>query len=995
MKRLRLVAVLWVAFLCGCGSSSGVAGLGGSSSGSSSSSSSSSSGSSSSGGAASYILTVAAAGSGSGDVTSVPEGIDCGSRCTQGYTAGVAVTLTATPASGSSFSGWSGDCSGTGACQLTLDAPHQVTATFAVSTAAQKTLQVKKAGVSNGTVTSDPAGIQCGALCSAQFAQGTVVTLTPTPDIGAVFTGWSGACTGTASCQLALTADTVVTATFDGGPGAPQGLTLGGDTHVHDDHSYDGSLPRQISNDTLPGNVSVADQIGWGELKGLDFMPLTDHRTYTQQYDPLWQSSKLILVPGEEANGSPHATVHGGIDSIVQQANPPGGPGWVSLQQSIWNAHSEDANWGTAHPDDGETNDDGTPNDNANAVGVDTVEVWNKASGPDAEIDYAENRWNAGYRFGVAGACDDHFKELWLIAGPSSPTTQVFAPRKSELGIVSGLRSGHTAVYSGFPGTPMVTLEADFQKDGVFEAIQGDEVVAAPGTHGQLRITVNNGFGTTVYLYQSPGRSAGPLKTFHPGLIPFSSTYLVDVDAGTDPSWYRVEVRGVGLPSGIDTSNLTLQSLVLFNQLRAVASPIFVSPTLATAQPAVPIPADQGVDDGARTVLGSQGNFTGFPDVAQSKAYTHVVAELHQAGASHIQYLRTGAAGTAAPVDLVPASSDARFPRVAAAGSDVWVVWQDDRAGELPYRTAIYMRHSPDEGATWEPEVAIRSPDQGRAEHPVIATTAGKVLVAWQEIASGKPFDVWAQMLGGAGAPVNLSAAGKSFNAASPLDTRTARYPASVWPTVAAANGSFAVAWQDDREDKDPLWTGGTGYGEGTEPDDWQIYATQLPAGQSVWTTPAYLGAHDHADRHPTLAYAGDGSLVAAWDTKILQPAGVFTSILSASQATAGASWSAPQAVALDANSGAEFPRLGLDGAGNVVLVRQDTRSADWRWRLVATHRLADGSWAAPTVIPGKGNNLWPVLSGGTLVFVSSRDAQRLQRDRTQEIYSMTVPAAP
>ncbi|MFI4978833.1 MAG: hypothetical protein ACHQIO_00620 [Nevskiales bacterium] len=906
------------------------------------------------------------------------------------------VTLTATSASGSVFTGWSGDCSGTGSCQVFMDRVRNVTPNFELATDPQQTLQLIKAGGSSGRVSSSPTGIDCGAQCTAEFTRGTVVTLTATPDAGAVFSGWSGACTGTATCQVTLGADMQVTASFvNASAAAPQGMLLSGDTHVHDDHSSDGSLPRQLSGDKLPGNVSVADQISEGELQGLDFMPLTDHRTYTQQYDPLWRSSKLILVPGEEANGSPHATVHGAIDTIVQQASPAGAPSWVNLQQSIWNAHSQDANWGTAHPDDGEMNADGTPNANANAVGMDTVEVWNRASAPDTEIDYAEGRWNLGYRFGIAGACDDHFKELWSVSGPGMPTTQVFSPRKTALGVVAGLRSGRTAVYSGFAGTPSASLEGDFQNDGVFEAMQGDEVIATPGTKGQLRLTVQNGFGTTVFLYQAPGRSAGAIQTFMPDSVSLTSTYLIDVTAGPGPTWFRAEVRGPGEPAGL-TGLTALNFEVLFDQLRAVTSPIFVSPSVVAAQPAVPLPADQGTDDGARNVLGTPGQFAGFPDVARSKTFTHVVAEVHQNGTSHIQYVRVGAAGNAAPLDLAPTSSDARFPHVAAFGTDVWVVWQDDRNGELPYRTAVFMRHSSDEGATWEPEVLVRNPENGRAEHPSIATDGnGRVMVAWQEIGNGVPFDVWAQLINIDAEPVNLSAPNKTFAEASPLDTRSARYPASVWPTVAASStGEFAVAWEDDREDKDPLWTGGYPYGSGTDPDDWQIYVTTRPAGLSGWLTPTSLGSHTQADRHPTLAYAADGSLVAAWDAKNLSSSGANLSILSSSF-TAKAGWSAVVPVSLDTNTGGEYPRLGLDGSGNVVLVRQDSRSTDWRWRVLATSRAADGSWGTGTVIQGKGLNMWPALSGGTLVFASTRDAQRLQRDHTQEIYTMQVPTNP
>ncbi len=77
-----------------------------------------------------HTLTVSKSGTGSGTVTSNPSGIDCGSDCSETYNQGTGVTLTATPASGSTFSGWSGACSGTGPCQVTINGPIAVTASF-------------------------------------------------------------------------------------------------------------------------------------------------------------------------------------------------------------------------------------------------------------------------------------------------------------------------------------------------------------------------------------------------------------------------------------------------------------------------------------------------------------------------------------------------------------------------------------------------------------------------------------------------------------------------------------------------------------------------------------------------------------------------------------------------------------------------------------------------------------------------------------------------
>jgi len=73
-------------------------------------------------------LTVSKTGAGA--VTSNPAGINCGSTCTASFNSGTTVTLTATPSAGSVFAGWSGACSGTGPCSLTLSAATSTAATF-------------------------------------------------------------------------------------------------------------------------------------------------------------------------------------------------------------------------------------------------------------------------------------------------------------------------------------------------------------------------------------------------------------------------------------------------------------------------------------------------------------------------------------------------------------------------------------------------------------------------------------------------------------------------------------------------------------------------------------------------------------------------------------------------------------------------------------------------------------------------------------------------
>ena len=160
-------------------------------------------------------ITAAKAGAATGIVGSSPAGIDCGTACSYTYPAGAAVTLAATPASGSIFKGWtSGGCSGTDPCTLTGNGSVTVTATFAALSA--YTLTVNKTGP--GTVSSSSGGISCGSTCSASYAGGSVVTLKAVPREGAHFDGWSGGgCSGTGTCTVTLNTAMSVTAGFSRG----------------------------------------------------------------------------------------------------------------------------------------------------------------------------------------------------------------------------------------------------------------------------------------------------------------------------------------------------------------------------------------------------------------------------------------------------------------------------------------------------------------------------------------------------------------------------------------------------------------------------------------------------------------------------------------------------------------------------------------------------------------------------------------------------------
>ena len=234
----------------------------------------------------SYPLIVFKSGTGSGTVASSPSGIDCGTTCSARFPKGTEVTLTATPDTGSTFTGWSGDCSGPGACKVTTNSAISVTAAFTakqyevtatvsggngtvfpsrqainyggiatitinprtgyrvaaitdnglsmpvtrpyvisyvtephavvVTFSSKYLLTVSKQGTGEGRVVSAPAAIDCGTTCSGNLNQGTVVTLSAAPQAGSVFTGWSGGCSGTRpTCRMTMKSAVNVMATFD------------------------------------------------------------------------------------------------------------------------------------------------------------------------------------------------------------------------------------------------------------------------------------------------------------------------------------------------------------------------------------------------------------------------------------------------------------------------------------------------------------------------------------------------------------------------------------------------------------------------------------------------------------------------------------------------------------------------------------------------------------------------------------------------------------
>jgi hypothetical protein len=162
------------------------------------------------------VLTVHTSSNATGTITSNPTGINCGTSCSGKFSVDTHVTLNAQPASGATFVGWGGACTGAGSCTLRLAANTFVTGNFsAPAKLLDYMLSVAFSGPGSGNVMSSPAGISCPETCAATFPSGTQVQLTATAESNSTFGGWGGACSGTGNCSVDVNADRGVVASFN------------------------------------------------------------------------------------------------------------------------------------------------------------------------------------------------------------------------------------------------------------------------------------------------------------------------------------------------------------------------------------------------------------------------------------------------------------------------------------------------------------------------------------------------------------------------------------------------------------------------------------------------------------------------------------------------------------------------------------------------------------------------------------------------------------
>jgi Divergent InlB B-repeat domain len=226
-----------------------------------------------------------------GTVSSTPAGINCGTECSHAFAAGSKITLTPKPSSGFQFKAWTGACTGTMTCEVALNANATVGASFEATPVTKHVLTVTSSA--NGSVTSTPAGIDCGSTCTQTLGAGSVVTLTAKPVRYSVFKGWTGACTGANNtCAVTMDAAKTVGAQFEVAPNPKVEIQL---------YNVDDTATAQVNTATIlttplnqdSGRVDISKHFT-SDVNRLDLQLWQSGGPYTYGFR-VWLNSQLIL----------------------------------------------------------------------------------------------------------------------------------------------------------------------------------------------------------------------------------------------------------------------------------------------------------------------------------------------------------------------------------------------------------------------------------------------------------------------------------------------------------------------------------------------------------------------------------------------------------------------------------------------------------------------------------------------------------------------------
>ncbi|HBY85292.1 MAG TPA: hypothetical protein DEO86_05395 [Colwellia sp.] len=197
-----------------------------------------------------------------GSINIQPKNISCESNCINNFTAGTPIEINAKPIINARFIGWSGACTGTSRCEITLDNDKVLNAQFSVILP-ELTLTVKTN--EGGSISFDNGLLECTNSCEYNVAQGEQVILTPKPMKDHVFIGWVGACTGNSPCEITINSDTNVRADFVKANLSPLPINT---ITIAEPHGIDQTnYPIQIGRPFIRGEIANFPQLVYNDIE--------------------------------------------------------------------------------------------------------------------------------------------------------------------------------------------------------------------------------------------------------------------------------------------------------------------------------------------------------------------------------------------------------------------------------------------------------------------------------------------------------------------------------------------------------------------------------------------------------------------------------------------------------------------------------------------------------------------------------------------------------
>ncbi|MDQ4064559.1 MAG: CehA/McbA family metallohydrolase, partial [Actinomycetota bacterium] len=397
---------------------------------------------------------------------------------------------------------------------------------------------------------------------------------------------------------------------------SPDGCTwLAGDLHVHTTYSHD-SYGGPNDDNTGPNEAytlghSTQSQFAVAASRDLDYLAITDHNDVRSIRDfGSIQTDGVVPVSGYEKSLKGHAQMLGAtkvyegvhdedpdsVAAVADQLRAEGGVFQINHpaeRKTSGDIHG-DMDWGYGFQ-----------------VEPDTVEVWNisrlwqppmpSASSNDDAVRYWEEWLDRGVKVAATGGSDNHYVSTTPVQGVGQPTTWVCAPERSQAGVLSGLRAGHTFISHQPPayGGPKIFLEsaANETRDPLaLTQTEGDTIVGETAPHGQeLRVRVVGAPGSLLRIYSNNHTQEGPD-------IPVTSpAFEYRFTPSASATWVRAEIIE---PDGAEVRRQLCDGIVggqttyCRNQLLVLGmtSALFISP----AQDADPSPSPEPQPGGTR-----------------------------------------------------------------------------------------------------------------------------------------------------------------------------------------------------------------------------------------------------------------------------------------------------------------------------------------------------------------------------------------------------------